>query len=276
MRLSPLIATVSWCLASGLAAAADLGPMRGAPPVLADMGRADWNGFYVGAHGGGGWAKSYGSLSVTSATMAALPGVIPTIDSAATGMHFSGGAFGGLQIGYNWQVGTNLVAGVEGDFSFSSLHGSRTSGGIVPVFGSLFGFNQRIANPFASTLRARVGFTPFASMLVYGTGGLAFGRVRYDSDFWDAANEVEAYRSAAWRVGWTLGGGVEVALGRGWSAKIEYLHTELPGISGVGASLLIDGTYALTQHNSGRLASDTLRAGVNYRFGQVAPAVWTK
>lgn len=259
-------------LLSGAAGAADLPGRLPPPPAFVEMARPDWSGFYVGAHVGGGWSKSYGSLFINSATLGPIPGVVPAIEGAGTGMIHGGGPLGGLQFGYNWQAGVNFVVGAEADFSFSGIQGSRTALGTVPVFGALFAFNQRMANPFTSTVRARVGFTPFDNTLVYATGGLAIGRVRHESDFWDQVDEVEAYRRSGWRLGWTLGGGVEMAIGRGWSAKVEYLHTELPGVSGAGASLLVDGTYAFTTHHSGRLTTDTVRAGVNYKFGAGAPA----
>ena len=61
------------------------------------------------------------------------------------------------------------------------------------------------------------------------------------------------------RDGWTLGGGVEVALAGGWSAKIEYLYLDL------GSRTT---TYPLIPpiSNTSRLSANVITAGVNYHF----------
>ena len=59
--------------------------------------------------------------------------------------------------------------------------------------------------------------------------------------------------------GWTLGGGVEVALAPGWSAKIEYLRLDL------GSRTT---TYLLNPpiSNASRFSANVITTGVNYRF----------
>ena len=70
------------------------------------------------------------------------------------------------------------------------------------------------------------------------------------------------------RVGWTVGGGVEGAIGGNWTAKLEYLYMDLGRTSGtfettVGA---LGGGFLASNYNS-RITDNILRVGVNYRFG---------
>jgi outer membrane immunogenic protein len=82
-------------------------------------------------------------------------------------------------------------------------------------------------------------------MLIYGTGGLAYG-----------GGEVEALGISETHThfGWTLGLGAEVGLTQNWSAKVEYLFVDLR-----------DEHYGLTglDHD---FESSLLRFGLNYRF----------
>jgi outer membrane immunogenic protein len=85
------------------------------------------------------------------------------------------------------------------------------------------------------------------NILFYGTVGLAYGNLRAQN----LATGIEESRTS---VGWTAGGGLEVALMGNWSARAEYLYVDLG-----------ERSYALTGVDHG-IASSVLRFGVNYRF----------
>lgn len=172
-------------LAAGAARAADL-PYRKAEPVYAPtMPPAfSWTGFYAGANVGGGFSGSDAFNSVLGTTGKA------------------DGVVGGLQVGYNYQLSPRFVVGIENDFMASGIKTKQIGGSEVSL-------------PFYGTGRARAGVTLMDSrLLVYGTGGMAFGQVK------DAGVD-------KMRLGWTAGGGVEWAFQQNWSAKIEYLYTDL-------------------------------------------------
>ena len=139
------------------------------------------------------------------------------------------GFVGGVQAGYNWQNGA-WVFGLEGDIQAT---------GAEETFAP-----WKFSNPWFGTLRGRIGVT-FSNVLVYATGGLAYGRGRLAF-----AGLTETHTDA----GWTAGGGIEVGLTPHWSAKVEYLYFDLGNQS-----------YVLTGTNNG-LTSNLLRFGVNYRF----------
>jgi outer membrane immunogenic protein len=140
------------------------------------------------------------------------------------------GVVGGGQIGYNLQLAPIFVVGLEADFQGTSL-GSNT-GWLAP----------KVSLPWFGTVRGRAGFTLFDSkLLVYGTGGFAYGELS------------TPWRSDT-RTGWTAGGGVEWAFLPNWSAKVEYLYTDLENDKGWG--------WVAPQSTK----FHTVRAGVNYHF----------
>lgn len=86
--------------------AADLPAASVIPPPVALA--PDWSGFYLGVAGGGGFGSSLKK---------AFSNGNQTPDFKVDG------AFGGGTVGYDKQWG-NIVAGLEGDFSWSDVHGS--------------------------------------------------------------------------------------------------------------------------------------------------------
>lgn len=139
------------------------------------------------------------------------------------------GIAGGAQIGYNWQTG-QWVYGVEGDIQASGAE-DRFAG-------------WKFSNPWFGTIRGRFGFA-LNNILVYGTGGLAFGAL--DADL---LGRTESHTTA----GWTLGAGAEVGLTPNWSAKVEYLYVDLSTQN-----------FTLTGASNG-YHFGLLRLGANYHF----------
>jgi outer membrane immunogenic protein len=139
------------------------------------------------------------------------------------------GITGGIQGGYNWQVG-QFVFGGEADIQLS---------GASDTFAA-----WKFSNPWFGTLRGRAGFA-MNNILIYGTGGLAFGSVRAQ-----ALNLTETQSAA----GWTLGVGAEIGITQNWTAKAEYLYVNLN-----------DNQFALTGLPNG-YQFNVVRLGVNYKF----------
>ncbi len=173
-------------LAAGAAHAADL-PYRKADPVYAPAlpPAFSWTGFYAGASVGGGFSGTDAFNSYLGTSGGKADGVV-----------------GGLQVGYNYQVSSRFVVGIENDFMASGLKTSRN------------GINE-VSLPFYGRVAVvRASRSWIHHLLVYGTGGMAFGEVK-DSGI------------DKMRIGWTAGGGVEWAFRQNWSAKVEYLYTDL-------------------------------------------------
>ena len=102
-------------------------------------------------------------------------------------------------------------------------------------------------------MRGRVGYLVTPTLLLYGTGGFAYG-------------QRERFQRSNTSTGWTAGGGVEWLFAPHWSAKAEYLYVDL---SSSGSTAPIPaGTSARTIHPQ----INVVRAGVNYHFNWGAPA----
>jgi outer membrane immunogenic protein len=148
------------------------------------------------------------------------------------------GAFVGLTAGYNWHVSRNWVLGIEADISAGDISDSIVLG-LVDSQTSMFG-----------TLRARAGYS-FGSSLLYATGGLAWA---------DTKATLAIFTDRKTLYGWTAGFGYEWAFAPRWSAKAEYLYTDLDAENFFTG--LVPGGIAVGAN------SHTFKLGVDYRFGQ--------
>ncbi|MCH4538747.1 outer membrane protein [Ochrobactrum sp. A-1] len=129
----------------------------------------------------------------------------------------SSGFVGGVQAGYNWQFDNGFVLGAEADFQGSNLKGE--------VKFNADGLGEIKAGTkveWFGTVRARLGYTATERLLVYGTGGLAYGKVKSYVDLGEIG-----ISSSKTRAGWTIGGGAEYAITNNWTLKSEYLYTDL-------------------------------------------------
>jgi outer membrane immunogenic protein len=134
------------------------------------------------------------------------------------------------------------VLGLEGDIDWSNLKG--TSGTVLCPGCST-------SDSWLSTVRGRAGYA-FGGIMPYLTGGLAVGDIRASAPGFAGASTTNA--------GWTVGGGIEIALPGNWTAKAEYLHADL-GKFNCGLNCGTSPTNNVSMHD------DIVRAGLNYHFG---------
>jgi outer membrane immunogenic protein len=181
------------------------------------------------------------------------------------------GIVGGGQIGYNWQM-QNWVWGLEADIQGTGEKGSRPFAYLpAPIIGN--NFAPTVAVPFAlsqkidwfGTVRGRAGVLVDPKVLLYVTGGLAYGAVNTS----EAIGVVPVYFSKTdTRFGYTVGAGIEGVIGGNWTAKLEYLWVDLGKTSGSFLTPLVaPGGGFLTSNFSSRITDNVLRVGVNYKFG---------
>jgi outer membrane immunogenic protein len=183
----------------------------------------NWTGFYLGGNAGYGWGKVDNNVSFLDA----LGGITGVDNFTASGN--LGGWLGGIQAGYNWQTGS-MVLGVEADIDFATIKGDPSVAPMTnfgfPIAGSSYQAHEQIK--WFGTARGRIGFTPTNQLLVYATGGVAFGRVDYSASTSFSAGTLQYVGSEiVTKSGWTLGAGTELAIGNNWSAKVEYLYYDL-------------------------------------------------
>jgi outer membrane immunogenic protein len=187
----------------------------------------NWTGPYAGFHIGYGWSDADTNLSVVGFGQS-LP--LSTLSPGP------GGAVGGLQAGYNYQMGC-FVVGIEADFSGSGISGTAN---VSPVTGYTFGvMTAHESINWFGTLRPRLGYIVMPNVLVYATGGLAYGDVSYSGNV-SAQPVINIQYPASLsttKVGWALGGGVEYALCRNWTIKAEYMYMDLGNESAIVGSI---------------------------------------
>ncbi|WP_457797140.1 outer membrane protein [Methylocystis sp. S23] len=292
---------------AGSAFAADL-PSHKGPPILPPPPPPPlWTGFYVGLNAGGTWANSntistgVGNLQFCSPAQGCGGGFEVAAASAAgaTGViaaNNGGGFIGGGQIGYNYQFYNSLLVGIEADIQGVASSGSAVSyATIAPVPGFAANSVSSVASvsrsiDYIGTVRGRLGWLATPTLLIYGTGGLAYGGVNSNTGIFQGLNGPSAGIATAWasagafsdtRVGWTAGGGVEWMFWPNWSAKVEYLYYDLGNVtySGILADPILapapgqPATFFLNAwRTTTRFDGNIVRAGVNYHFNWGAPA----
>ena len=245
---------------AGAAMAADLpartGPVSApvlysAPPVFS------WTGFYLGVNAG------Y-SVNDSKATTIGTPSFVD-LDNTVPGSLSVGkdGFIGGGQIGYNQQF-SGAIVGVEADIQYVD---GKEGSVFTPAFAGI-STSASSGLEYLGTVRARVGFLTAPRLMVYGTGGLAYGNPNNAASVTTTAGGVWGSNKDDTRFGYTVGGGVEYALTNNLTAKVEYLYYDL-GKRTVTAQPLNAAATALTGlayqarfENNGHI----VRGGVNYKF----------
>lgn len=253
------------------------------PPVVAIY---SWTGFYIGGNAGYGWGQS--TSVALSPDNGAGQELLSRLTPSTPASFRSSGFVGGGQVGYNWQVNRSWVAGIETDFNYANVKGSSsiTSAfqlGIGGVHPAPIAVGRTL--DWYGTLRARLGFLPTERLLVFATGGLAYGRTTADASIRMTTGGLTtvaldgstltclvgvtcvAADKSRTAVGWTAGGGGEWAIANNISLKAEYLYvalgnqtihmTAVPPSSGTisVAARFNDANYHI------------VRGGINFKFG---------
>ena len=250
------------------------------------------------------------------------------------------GFVGGGQVGYNYQFYQNFLAGIEVDIdgagirggggyngAFATanryrsvswdrscgLNGEGTCSGVANRFydRTAVGGGTISANlDYIGTVRGRLGWLASPTLLLFGTGGLAYGGVSVSandavtvgnswihSGNWSRTGLIVGNGAGSWNrarssllsstssstsysdtlVGWTVGGGVEWLFLPNWSAKLEALYYDLGSVSFNSAPLAVYDSRGRIQainivNHSVTFDGVIARAGINYHFNWAVPA----
>jgi outer membrane immunogenic protein len=258
------------------AAAADM-PLKAAPmPAVRPI--YDWSGFYLGLNVGGAWNDTRDDVSPTGCFLTSVTCGGGTVLNhlRSDSVRLSGTGFtGGGQAGYNWQI-SNFVAGVEADINFLGINDSNFVNRplAAPLTGN-FIHSETDKLQWFGTVRGRTGLTVTPSLLLYATGGLAFGQVKSVSSVsFTTTRDTYAGTLDDTRVGWTVGGGGEWMIAPQWSIKAEYLFVDLgkAGYTQACTNLPFCGSPPQVSPGASyqtdlRVRENIARLGVNYHFG---------
>jgi outer membrane immunogenic protein len=250
----------------------------GIPSIeAADLTEAapSWTGPYIGVNIGYGWDSGEVDFSpyITDPTIEGLPEALQ--DLLAAGSYPDGlspdaeGILGGGQIGYNWQLSSAWVVGIEADLQASDIDGSKSEHK-SPLFFDETETSASKQVDWFGTLRARAGFLVNPQWLLFVTGGLAYGKTSLSFKTADISqgcvfsNLCADETSSGVKAGWTVGAGTELMLAQDWSLKAEYLYVDLGERSFNAESMVTD--VPVDFDVSANFHEHIARLGLNYHF----------
>ena len=278
--ISAGIAALGAIAITAQANAADIyAPMPGGykdiPPVV--VMAPTWTGFYAGVNMGAAWSelKTYQNSFYN-----------PSGSVACTVAYCLGGsdlnsttAFGGGQLGYNWQGWGNVVLGVEVDLEGIGSGGDRTFVG-VPATGPLanYALAARIKQDggFAGDVTGRLGYA-WGNWMLYAKGGFAWfnpnlsaSAIAYNGTT-GSVYTFNGWDNNSTLTGWTVGGGAEWMLNPNWSVKLEYLYYDFGLNDNRWAATYTNVSGVTTSYSRWRLFDNdltvsTVKLGINYHL----------
>jgi outer membrane immunogenic protein len=257
--MKKLALTAVSLLIAGSASAADLRrpvPVKAAPAPIA-VGY-NWTGCYIGAGGGYGMFDQETQYNVTG-----VGAVGVTADNGGRGW------FGTVQVGCDYQVGSNIVIGAFADYDFSDISGNMSTAGFTGFAG-----DEKLKSTWSAG--GRIGYLPFQSqqLLVFVSGG--YTQARFDAVAFSTTGGVPTTLGLAKNTydGWFIGSGYEYQFGwlpiQGLTWKTEYRFadygSELVQLTTAGAPLT--GNYL-----DNRKYVQTIRSSLVWRFNFGGPVV---
>jgi outer membrane immunogenic protein len=193
-----------------------------APQAVAPV--ANWTGWYVGAGGGYGLFDADTNSQYTVAA--------PVLTFSSTGTNAAGkGYFGRLQTGFDYQFANTWVAGVFGDYDFSSIKGTMTdpTATLFAGIGGGAGASVLLKQTSAWAIGGRIGYLINPQLLTFFDGGYAHAQFKGGPERTTFVGGPFAAGVATGIVlpnqsynGYFLGGGTEYMISPGWFVKSEY------------------------------------------------------
>ena len=214
-------------------------------PMLSPVPVAQWSwtGFYVGINGGAGWGTTNSSIDLAQF---GVPGTLPIASHNENGFIFGG------QLGYNYQMG-QFVVGVEGDFDWADIKGDAPCLVVLTCSAKV---------RWTADAAARLGIVVDRA-LIYVKGGAAWADTEYSANLNLLGLSVSSTASKV-RVGAMFGAGLEYAVMRNWSAKLEYNYIDF-GKDTIGMPFTV-GPISATVNTDIDQQVHLIKAGLNYRF----------
>ncbi len=255
-------------------------------PRTAQAADPSWTGFYIGANAGYGFSHVNASASPGDPNTNRLVFGQPVVPPLATSFDSTGGLAGAVA-GFNWQLAPRWVAGIEVDLDAANIKGSSTTPS--PFFAGLSSgsFNVSQNLQWFGTVRGRFGFLPSSNLLIYATGGLAFGRVDSTASFVLDPGQQNSIgllgygfgcggiyggptcfsgTNSRTSAGWTVGAGGEYRATTNVSLRLEYLYVNLGSASYDLPAALPLGSKPSLLNASADAAFGIVRLGMNYQF----------
>ncbi len=222
-----------------------------------------WTGPYIGANLGFSHSTTDVDLSHSTGAIFYNDPFKPSQGSLGSDTGFAGG----LEVGYNYQI-QNIVLGFAADVAWAD---ASNEGKYTTPLGSQWSMSS--SPDVFGTVRGKLGYLVTPGLLVYATGGMAWGQFNVDqaTTFVDGAGkqiDVGGRTSGNFaHIGYTVGGGLEYAINQNWSLKAEYLFLDfgsedyqLTGTTKPGGSTPYVETFSADQQ------MQIGRVGISYHF----------
>jgi outer membrane immunogenic protein len=273
------------------ASAGVLAPPYKAPPAATAL---SWAGLYIGAGVGVRGVKDHASMVSALDGGSNVFNICNQFGPCVFGQPVNGTSFrASPYLGYNWQFGSQWVAGVEGDLGLANRK-TTLSGMAYPfslgfVNAGLFFFGDpndsfAVKTTWDASARARIGYLVSPSVLTYATGGAAWLHVESTSTCNSIPNgglgaacapppagfTPAVISHSTTKPGWTAGGGIEAMLWPRWIVRAEYRYADFGHITDTDVRTLnraqVD-TYQLD------IRTHTATFGLAYLFNWGRPVV---
>jgi outer membrane immunogenic protein len=217
-----------------------------ATPALAQSDAASdagsWTGPYIGGSGGYGWQPN--NKRDKNETIVFDTNGDGTFDNsvrtAAGGNAFSPGFCRGQALGSapsscagdnDGKVGWSVHAGYDYQMG-SFVVGGVVEGGQSGFSNSVSGFSTTPASytltrklDWDGAARLRAGFALPTGTLIYGTGGVAYGKIKHSFSTTNTFNTFTDSNRSDTDWGWTAGGGIEQKVAKNFSIGVLYRYT---------------------------------------------------
>jgi outer membrane immunogenic protein len=208
-----------------------------------------WSGFYGGLSLGG----NFSSAELHSNQLGFInPDGSCNVDASLSSF------FPGVQFGYLHQYRSNLVVGVEADFSYNTQERSTITCPCPENFIAQDKFTAR--NTLQGSLRGRLGYALNSNLLPYISAGVSFADmgIRYANEGGDV------YSKSATQAGWLVGAGLEWGFSDKLTVRGEYYYKAYNSLN-----IPVPSVYGLSDANgAGHLNfnDNTVRVALNYWF----------
>jgi outer membrane immunogenic protein len=210
----------------------------------------NWNGAYVGIHGGYRWAD------VDFSAPSFNPGFPDPVVPARSESYSPDSWIVGGHVGYNLVTSGNLLFGIEGDLTYGDGSDSK-SASIFSADGVVTRTSRAEMN-WQGTIRGRLGVINGPTVF-YATVGVAFADVEWSETATFSSGTFSVSRSDT-LTGLVAGGGVELALNRNWIVRGEYLYEDF-------GSMRVPLAGPTDEHGTLDTTAHKLRIGVSFLLG---------
>jgi opacity protein-like surface antigen len=245
--------TLLGCAAVSLLSVSAFGADLAVPPIAPVAQLFSWTSCYGGAHVGGSASRKEITDPVLLAQDTALgPGT--TVGVTTTSLE-STGFLAGAQIGCDYQFYSNLVAGIEGAVSGSTMKSSTN----VALPAGFPGDQAAVSSKtdFIPSITARLGVA-VDRVLLYAKGGVAWAGDQTNV-IGSVAGTPFSFQGLSTRTGFTAGAGAAWAFGGPWSVFVEYDYYQF----GHGNVFMTDSINGFTGLVDTKQSIQVVKVGLN-------------